>query len=140
MRQSVAKMPRLKIVIILTCLAIATQAENCFLIGRFLAPNSSFDFSLLDGQVMLLSNLRLDNDYLSPSIYLALTLSRNIYIYDESILTFQGFIEDTFKDASCVMLVDGSERDAKEALIEVINQGSTGCFRFKGQIKNNSSP
>lgn len=114
--------------LLLTAFSLAmtmTQAvnwlENCVLIGRFLASNSSFDFDLLQNRLLVLSSSRHENDFLSPSIYLSLTLSTKTFSYDESISTFRGFVEDAFSDTPCALLIDASERPAAagESLIEV---------------------
>ena len=92
---------------------------TCLLFGRFLTHNSSFDFDLLQDQVMILSALP-HNEVLNEVTRLRLIWSSKLDTHYESrVLTFHGFIEDTMKDTSCVVLLDGSQQVSQKKINEV---------------------
>ncbi len=82
--------------------------ERCLILGRFLARNSSDNFDFLANRPLLLSTLRHDQ-VMGETTKLQLQHSSRIHInYIGTVFAFHAFIEDTFKEASCVLLVWGS--------------------------------
>ena len=102
--------------------AKATNFENdssCIFFGRFITQNTSFDFeSLLQNRVMILSNFQHDDD-LPQLTYLFLWINHEYYYYRHSILAFHSFIEETFRNVPCIILMDGSSSLTEHTLTKV---------------------